>query len=255
MKDKKIKIAFQGLFGAYSDQALTEFAQKNNLKIENVESKNFYDLFQKISKNCLAFVPIENSNAGSVVDCVDLLKNNDVEIIAEFYFTVNHTLLVKKNTNFKQVQKVFSHPQALSQCSDFLNKNNLQVVNYLDTSASAKKVAESIEQNIAAIGSEKLAKIYNLKILKKKFQNSQNNKTRFLLVKKRGAVYDFEKKIQKKNKKYKSSVIVELKDQPGALYKILGAFATNNINLTKIESRPLSEKNFSYYFFIDFEGK
>ena len=123
-----------------------------------------------------------------------------------------------------------------------------------DTAGSAKYVKENNLKDVAVIGSELLSNIYNLQILKKKFQNNQNNVTRFLLVKNKKLKYNFEKKILKGCGCFKTTIIFETKNIPGALYKCLGGFVSNGINLTKIESRPSSKKNFDYFFFLEFEG-
>ncbi len=248
----KIDIAYQGKPGAYSELALENYSKQINIKTNSISSKDFNDLFEKIDKETyLGFVPIENSNAGSVTQTVDLLAEKNIEIIGEYYLKVNHLLLAKKNTNFKNIKEVYSHPQALQQCSKFLFKNLLTPVSYLDTAGSAEYVSNSSRNDIAAISSSTAAIHYNLKILKDKFQNSNENVTRFFLVKKKGKTFEFEKNLPKPDK---TTLIFKTRNIPGALYKCLGAFATNNINLTKLESRPSKKTNFDYIFFVDFQG-
>ncbi len=251
---KKNKIAFQGIQGAYSHEALIEFGNKKNIGIEPVESTNFDELFKNIKKFGLGFVPIENSNAGTVIQVIDLFLENDIEIIGEYYFKVNHCLLAKKGTKVKDLERIYSHPQALMQCSSFLDKNRLRAIPFADTAGSAKYIMKKGTNEEAAIGSENLASIYDLKIIGRKIQNSQDNVTRFFLVKKCGKKFSFEKRLKNESDKTKTSLIFCARDLPGALYKTLGGFATNGINLTKIESRPSQEKNFTYFFYIDFEG-
>jgi len=252
---KKNKIAFQGIQGAYSHEALLEFGDKKNITVDPVESFNFNELFKNIDEVGLGFVPIENSNAGTVIQVVDLFFDREIEIIGEYYFKVNHCLLGKENAHIKNLKRVYSHPQALMQCSSFLDKNRIKAVPFADTATAGKYISENGSDGEAAIGSGKVASIYNLKILSKKIQNTQENITRFFLVKKYKKYIPFEKNIQSGYKDFKTSLIFSTKDIPGALYKALGGFATNGVNLTKIESRPSQEKNFTYFFYIDFEGK
>lgn len=248
----KVKVAFQGIAGAYSQQAIMELGEKLNIGFQPVSKRNFRDLFEAIeNETFLGMVPIENSTAGSVVECYDLFLDYDFEIIAEYNLSVRHCLLAKEGTHLKDVKKIFSHPQALAQCSNFIEEHNYLAYSVFDTAGSAKKISKIQENDCAAIASEIAAKHYNLKILKRAFQNNKNNTTRFLLVKKRGKHFEFEKKLPQANK---SSLIFELKSIPSALYKCLGGFATNQVNLTKIESRPIKGRRFQYLFYIDFDG-
>lgn len=247
-----IKIAYQGIAGAYSQQAIEEFGKKHKINFEATPRKNFRELFEAINNGIgLGMVPIENSTAGSVVECYDLFLDYNLEIIAEYTLEVNHCLLVKKGTSLKDLKKVISHPQALSQCSNFIEKNNLSAFSVFDTAGSAMKLSKMKDGDTAAIASKIAAKHYNLEILKENFQNNNNNTTRFLLVKKKGKKFPFEKTFSKSNK---SSIIFETRDIPAALYKALGGFATNHVNLTKIESRPVKKKKFEYLFFIDVDS-
>lgn len=248
----KIKIAFQGIAGAYSQQAITEYGERNSIDFEPVSKRSFRDLFEAIdNETYLGFVPIENSTAGSVVECYDLFLDYNFEIIGEYNLNVRHCLLAKNSTQLKDVKKIFSHPQALAQCSQFIEKNSFMGFSVFDTAGSAKKLTKIPDNDCAAIASEIAAKHYKLKILKRDFQNDKNNTTRFLLVKKRGKYFPFERKLPKADK---SSLIFELKSIPAALYKCLGGFATNQVNLTKIESRPLKRTKFQYLFYIDIDG-
>ena len=249
---EKFKVAFQGIKGAYSQEAITEFGKEKNIDFEAVPKKNFRELFEAInSETFLGMVPIENSNAGSVVQCYDLFWEYDFEIIGEYYLSVNHCLLAKKNCELEDIKEILSHPQALMQCSNFIEKNHLLAIEYGDTASSAKFVSESDRKDLASIASVISAEHYNLKILKKYFQNSSDNTTRFFLVKKKGKEFEFENKFENKKK---STLLFQTKNRAGALYKCLGAFATHNINLTKIESRPSKDKKFSYVFFVDVDN-
>lgn len=252
---KKVRVAYQGISGAYSQQAVLDFASENKFDFDAVSCSNFRELFDTIDKDTfLGMVPIENSNAGSVVECYDLFAEYDFEVLAEFFLEVRHCLLVKKGVKFSDVREVFSHPQALMQCSCFIEENGLVSSNGGDTAGSARFVSTSLRDDIGAISSKRAAISYGLEVLRENIQNSSDNTTRFFLVKKKGVSFDFENKIfgdYKENNK--STIIFETRNVPGALYKCLGAFATHGINLSKIESRPNKKKNFSYHFFVDVE--
>ncbi len=247
-----LKVAYQGIKGAYTHEALLGFFDDLAIDVEPVYiDSTFYKVFEKADNETdLAFIPIENSNAGSVIENFDHLMNFDFEIIGEYILPVNHCMLVKKGVKFENVKEVYSHPQVFAQCSEFLDSNNF-IQRNLDTASSAKFVSESERNDLASLASEICADLYGLDIVKKEFQNSKDNVTRFFLIKKRGLQFGFESKLAKPDK---VSLIIKTKDIPAALYKCLGAFATQNINLTKIESRPSRDKNFDYSFFIDFIG-
>lgn len=247
------KVAFQGIAGAYSHEALLKMAEENDLKVNPIGSSNFMELFDNIDKYGLGLAPIENSNAGAVSLVLDLLFEREVEVVAEYYFKVNHTLLTKKGSSFSEIKKVYSHSQALAQCSNFLSSHKLQAISFGDTAGSAKYLTEKGDNDEGVIGSEKLARLYNLKVVKRNFQNSRDNTTRFFLLKKKN--FKFAEKINEASNKYKTSLLFCTRNIPGALYKALGGFATNDINLTKIESRPTGLKGFTYFFYIDFEGR
>lgn len=250
---KKYKIAYQGMLGSYTQQAIHEFSKKNLIRFEPIACRSFKDTFETIDKETfLGLVPIENSTTGSVVDAQDLFLRYDFRIIGEIKIPINHCLLTNNETKLKDIKKVYSHPQALMQCSEFLEKNDIIPMSNLDTAISAEKLAKNPEIKTGVIASEFAAKEYGLKIIKKNFQNENNNTTRFLLVKKRDKKFSFEKKLVQKADK--TSIIFETKSIPAALYKALGGFATNGVNLTKIESRPVPNKKFEYLFYIDFVG-
>lgn len=244
------EIYYQGIEGAYSQQAIHTFSKKYGIEVKPMPSKNFQELFSNIEMFGLGIVPIENSTAGSVVECFDLLQKYSIEIIDEINLEIHHCLLGLKESVLDNITHVYSHPQALMQSSDFIEKHNLEMNSFIDTAASAKFVKEQGDLSKAAISSIYAAKIYDLKILQENIESIPENTTRFFLVKKRGVFFDFENKIKHKNK---STISFETKNIPGALYKSLGALATHNLNLTKIESRPNHKKKFSYTFFIDIE--
>jgi prephenate dehydratase len=246
-------VAYQGMLGSYSQQAIDEFAKKHDIALKPVSTHDFKELFDAIvGKTGLGLVPIENSNAGSVVDCYDKFLDYDVEIIGEYILKINHCLLGTSGTKIRDISRVYSHPQALSQCSDFLEDHRFTTIPVLDTAGSAKKLSESKEEGSAAIASAYAAEYYGLTILKRNLQNIEENFTRFLLVKRKGKQYGFERELPPDDK---STVMFETRNIPAALYKCLGGFATNEVNLLKIESRPKRwGKGFEPIFYVDFEG-
>ena len=243
------KICIQGIKGSYSFEASQSIQKKIKTNFETEFCKSFEDTFDKIKKHKLGVLPVENTTAGSVLGVIDLIKENDCKILLEFNLKINHCLLANKKS--KKVEKVYSHYQALSQCSDFLNKKKLKQNVFSDTASSAKYVSEKNDLTAGCISSELCSKIFNLKIVQKNIQNLKNNQTRFFLIKKKNSKFEFEKNL----KKNKITIYFETKHIPSALYKALGGFATNNINLTKLESRPCSKNPFKYSFYIDFLGK
>jgi prephenate dehydratase len=246
-------IAFQGINGSYSQEALNEYMKKWNLNFKSIETEGFFkELFLNILELGLGFIPIENSYAGSVTEVYKYFDKYDIQIIGEYVFNVRHCLLAKKESNIDDIKVVYSHPQALSQTSNYIEKMNFKTFSFNDTAGAAKFIKESKGNNMASISSFCASRIYDLKILKEDIQDSKNNQTRFVLVKRKDFNFSFEKDLLKD--KNKTSIIIKTKDIPGALYKCLGAFATNNINLCKLESQPSRDKNFDYIFYIDFEA-
>ncbi len=242
--------------GSFTDQAGREILKKKKINLKNIDFvylPDAKDLMNFVKKGHLAVLPIENSTGGTVTQFLDLFPDYDFEILNEYFMEINQTLLAKTDTKMKDIKKVYSHPQSLLQCSDFLNENNFTPLADSDNSTAAKHILE-MGNDVAALGGEILADIYGLKILKRKVQNSKNNVTRFLLIQRKGLKNPLENKLREK-KRNKISLIFETKDLPGVLYKCLGAFATNNINMSKIESRPhRGKENFNYFFMVDLEG-
>jgi len=191
-------------------------------------------------------LPIENSSAGAVVDMYDLLIRYPNYIVAETFVEVNHSLLGLPETQLSNIRTVFSHPQALMQCSDFLNGvRDWKLISYGNTAAAAKKVAEDRDKTQAAVASEIAGELYGLKVLKPFIENNQGNTTRFIILAK-GAEYRADAG--------KISICFELPHQSGALYNMLGHFIFNNVNMVMIESRPIPGRNWEYRFFVDFDG-
>ena len=243
----KIKLAFQGEKGAYSHIACEEIFKDSDVK----NCKTFEETFKTVfdDESYKAIIPIENSLAGRVADIHYLLPKFKLQIYAEHYQRVEHCLLVRNESELKDIKYVRSHAQAIGQCQEIIKKNNFKSIISADTAGSAKELAESNDISIAAIASELAAKTYGLKILKKNIEDEVGNVTRFLVMGKnvKQPVYD-------KNKKYITTCIFRLKSEPSALYESLGGFATNQINLTKLESFSVKNTFDQTNFYLDFEG-
>ena len=243
----KIKIAFQGEKGAYSHIACEEIYR--GAEIENCAT--FEETFKIAFENedVKAIIPLENSLAGRVADIHYLLPKYKLQIYGEHFQNVEHCLLCKKEAEFKDLKYIRSHAQAIGQCQNIIKKNKFKPIISADTAGSAKDLANSKDKSIAAIASELAAKIYDLKILERNIEDETGNVTRFLIMGKNVRQPEYEK-----NKKYITTCIFRLKSEPSALYKSLGGFATNQINLTKLESFSVKNTFDQTNFYLDLEG-
>ena len=244
--NEKIKIAFQGEKGAYSHLACLEI-------FPNAEAKacpTFEETFQLAKDNSeyKIVIPIENSLAGRVADIHYLIPKYKLQIHAEHFQKVSHNLLGIKGSTIKDIKHVRSHAQAIGQCSKMILANKLKPIISADTAGSAKFVAEKKDKKESAIASNLAAKIYNLEIIKSNVEDSSQNVTRFFIM---GSET---KHPEVKNKKYITSCIFKLKSIPAALYKALGGFATNGVNLCKLESFSVKNTFDQVNFYIDIEG-
>ena len=243
----KIKLAFQGEKGAYSHIACEEIFKGANVK----NCKTFEETFKTVfdDESYKAIIPIENSLAGRVADIHYLLPKYKLQIYGEHFQKVEHCLISKQEARIEDIKYVRSHAQAIGQCQNIIKKNKFKPIISADTAGSAKDLVESKDKSIAAIASELAAKIYSLKILKKNIEDENGNVTRFLIMGKNVSQPDYEK-----NKKYITTCIFRLKSEPSALYKSLGGFATNQINLTKLESFSVKNTFDQTNFYLDLEG-
>ena len=240
-------VAFQGEKGAYSHLACEEMFPQATIKT----CATFEETFKMASEdeNIKIMVPIENSLAGRVADIHYLLTKYKLQIYSEHFQNVEHNLLVKEGTELKEIKYVRSHAQAIDQCQKIISKNKFKTIISADTAGSAKDLSTSNDKSIAAIASKLSAKIYNLKILKSNIEDDTGNVTRFLIM---GKKVNQPENI--KNKKYITSCIFRLKSIPAALYKCLGGFATNQVNLTKLESFSVKNTFDQTNFYLDMEG-
>lgn len=238
--------AFQGERGAFSEIACKKYF---NRYVETFPCFSFEDVIinLKHGKASYAVLPIENSLYGSVYETYDLLIKYNFPIVGELYLHINHNLAAPHKLNIKDIKKIYSHPQALGQCSNFLKSlKNIQILPAYDTAGAALMVSEDNDGSAAAIASSEAAHIYKLKILKKGIQNNRANYTRFLVISKKAN--------SSKVSNPKSSICFELKSMPGALFKALSVFALREIDMVKIESRPIPQKPFQYLFYVDLIG-
>jgi len=239
-----VKVAFQGERGAFSQDAAIELFAED---IDFLPCARLRDVFQAVLEDNVSFgvVPVENSQAGSINDTYDLLLTYPLNIFAEVILRISHCLMALPGEKLADITTIYSHPQALAQCEEFLSKLKVEIVPSYDTAGSAKMIKEGGLKGCAAIASRRAADIYGLEVLAEKIETNINNYTKFFAISKQKA---------KPKQKNKTSLVFAAKHVPGALYRILGIFATRNINLTKLESRPSRSKPWEYVFYVDFEG-
>ena len=242
-----VKIGFQGELGAYSNIAAKELFNDSEIKACATFEETFKLAYEDASYKII--IPIENSLAGRVADIHYLLPKYKLQIYAEHFQKVEHNLLVLPSSKLSDIEFVRSHAQAIGQCQKMITKNNFKTIVSADTAGSAKDLANNKESNIAAIASKLSAEIYNLKILEKNVEDEKGNVTRFLIMGKNVHQPNYVK-----DKKFITSCIFRLKSIPSALYKCLGGFATNQINMTKLESFSVKNTFDQANFYLDFEG-
>lgn len=241
-----MKIAYQGVAGAYSHiAAMTVYPNE-----EYVSCDTFEKAMKQVAEGevDLAMIPVENSNAGRVSDVHFLLPQTGLHIIGEFFLPVHHQLLVLPGTKLSEIKTASSHPQALAQCADFLKKYDIKPVARIDTALSCQDVLKFQDKSIAAIASVLAGEIYGLEVVAANIENAQNNTTRFLIMAKEPKVPEDD------GSTFITSFIFKSKNIPAALYKALGGFATNGINITKLESYLLEGKFVSAQFYAEIES-
>ena len=239
------KIYFQGTFGAYSHLA----ALSIDPKAEILPCKTFDECFLKAFEdpNTKIIIPESNRITGNI-GIEYLIFKYRLNIYLEYFQKIEHNLLVIPGTTVSEIKNVYSHAQALSQCSNFIKTNNLIEHVRADTAGSAEMVSKTKDKSNAAIASSLSAKTYNLEIVKKNIENEKGNLTRFLVMGKNISQPEFS------NKKYITSFLFKLKSKPAALYQSLGGFAINGVNLTKLQSYPEKNTFDSFFFLCDLDG-
>ena len=243
----KIKVAIQGELGAYSHIAVEKLYKDAEIKTCSTFEETFKQAYNDSSYKIV--IPIENSLAGRVADIHYLLPKYKLQIHGEYFLPVEHFLLGKPDAKIEDIKYVRSHAQAISQCQNIIVKRKVKSIISVDTAGSAKDLAEGKDKSIAAIASNLSAKMYNLKILEKNIEDEKGNVTRFLIMGK-----NIEQPEYTNDKKFITSCIFRLKSEPSALYKSLGGFATNQVNLTKLESFSVKNTFDQTNFYLDFEG-
>ncbi len=239
------RIVFQGTEGAYSQAAMEKYFGKD---INSVHVQTFRDAMEAIEEGSADFavLPIENSSAGAVSEVYDLLVEFENYIVGEVILPIHHTLAGLPGTKLEEIERVYSHPQALMQCAKFLDEyRDWQQISVANTAVAAKKVLEDQVKTKAAICSAYAAEYYGLEVLVDEINFSESNSTRFIVVTNQKI---FLKEAQK------ISICFELSHESGSLYHLLSHFIYNDLNMTKIESRPVEGRNWEYRFFVDFDG-
>ncbi len=236
-------VACQGVEGAYSQIACEKLFSIPNIMYFN----SFESVFAAIDQGLCSYgvLPLENSTAGSVNKIYDLMSRYDFSIVRSVRLKIDHNLLAKKGAKLSDIKEIFSHEQAINQCSEFLKKlDGVKVTVCENTAAAAKMVAESERSDIAALSSRSCAELYDLACLAESVQDKGNNYTRFICISKNLEIYPGADK---------TSVMIMTDHRPGALYKLLSRFYALGINLTKLESRPLPDRDFEFMFYFDLE--
>lgn len=249
-----MKIYYQWFPWAYSYEVSTKISQKLGIdKKDIVWVANFKQVFENINIWNIWVLPIENSYAWSIYENFYHIISWEYVIVWEYFLEVDHYLLANTKDK-KNIKYIYSHPQALAQCHNYIEKNKIMPFEYTDTAGAAKFVKENWRDDIASISSKICAWIYKLNILDEHIQDQLWNTTRFFIVVSK-KTYEESKDKFKLKKYWKISVVFRTKDTPAALYKCLWAFATRFINLSKIESLPSKQDRFEYIFWIDFDSK
>lgn len=244
MSRELIRVGFQGERGAYSEDAAMRYF---GATIEPVPFGSLEKVFLAVEAGEVSYglVPVENSYAGTITQTEDLLERFDLYIVGEYLLAVRHALLGNTGCRLEELRRVYSHPQALEQCEAFLRERGLQGMPSLDTAGAAREVKERGRLDEAAIAHASCGAVYGLRVVKRSIQTSRTNRTRFLVLSREPV---------KASGEVKTSLVFETRHIPAALYKALGGFATNGINLVRIESRPSKKKPMHYAFHVDFVG-
>lgn len=250
------KIAFQGERGAFSEEAARKLLPPD---VTLLPCARFEDVFRSVKQGRAtgAVIPIENTLAGSVHENYDHLQNFELPIVAETSVRIVHNLIAAANVKFAAIRRVYSHPVALNQCLNFFAENpQIERVPFYDTAGSVKMIAEKKLGDAAAIASAVAAEIYGARVLRKSIEDDRQNFTRFFLLgSPRFLVVSRRQSATSDQTQWKTSLVFTTRNIPGALFRALAAFALRDLNLTKIESRPLRGKPWEYLFYLDFLGR
>ena len=238
-------VYYFGVSGSHTQQAMENFFGK---KVKGISCVSFQGVMEAVEKGVADYgvLPIENSSTGGITANYDLLLNYKNSIVGEYVMRIDQCLLALPGTKLEEIKEVYSHPQGLAQCSEFMEGNSgIHGIECDSTAAAAKKVSEDKDKTQAAIGSRRAAEEYGLEILADGIQKEKNNCTRFIIIGRDG-IYEEDSD--------KMALVIELPHKSGSLYRILSHFLYNDLNMTLIESRPIPGRNWEYRFFVDIEG-
>mgnify|MGYP000342702904 CR=1 FL=1 len=245
LEKKNVRVVYQGVEGAYSHAAMRAYFGDD---VNCFHVRSFRDAMEAIAEGAAdyAVLPIENSTAGIVNDSYDLLEEYDNYIVGEQIISIQHALLGTPDAEISDIRTVYSHPQGLMQCAKYLDEHrDWQQISVANTALAAKKILEDQDKHQAAVCSAYAASVYGLSVLADSINDEKNNSTRFIVITNQKVFLKDAKKI---------SICLELPHESSSLYHLLSHFAYNDLNMTKIESRPMEGKSWEYRFFIDFEG-
>ncbi|NLK44987.1 MAG: prephenate dehydratase [Tissierellia bacterium] len=240
----QIKVSYQGTTGSFSEQALLEYFGD---EVNSYPVKKFEDVFKELKEGNANYgvVPIENSSTGAINEVYDLLRKYGLYIVGNTALKINQNLIGLKGSKLEDIREIYSHPQALDQCSEFLKKRDWATIPYHNTAMAAELIKKKNVNYIAAIGSKKAAEFNGLEIIKENINDNNNNYTRFVII---------GKTIETKDDNNAISLVFSNPHKPGALYDSLAIFKRNNLNMIRIESRPIIDSPWEYFFYVDLEG-
>lgn len=241
-----LTVGYQGVAGAYSHLALQNYFKGR--VVEETNYRVFEDVVQAVRSGEIKYgvLPIENSSTGGITEVYDLLRRYDVSIVGEKIIKVEHNLIANHGTKIEDIQEVYSHPQGFTQCQEFFKKYpNMKLIPYYNTAKGAELVKQKGTKNIAAVAGVQAAEKYGLEIIVRKINANENNYTKFVIISKESKeIVDADK----------ITVVVSLENETGSLYKLLSYFNKFGLNLLNIESRPIVERPWEYFFHIDVSG-
>lgn len=243
--DYSNKIGYSGVEGSYSHHALLEYFGED---VRTAAYFTFKDVFDALEKDEISYgvIPIENSSTGSITEVYDLLGKYNLDIVGEQCIHIEHNLIGIKGAEISDIKEVYSKDQGFLQCSEFFNNySGWKLVPYVNTARSAEYISKENSKDKACVASRKAAELFGLNILKENINNIKNNYTRFIIIGKNLEIDESCNKI---------SIAIVLPHKVGSLYNVLKNFEENNLNMVKIESRPILDKSWEYFFYIDFNG-
>ncbi len=246
INDSDIKIVYQGTQGSFAQMALYDFFGEDKKNVENLET--FEEVFEQVCSGDADYgvLPIENSQTGSIAEVYDLFRKYRAYIVGETQISIHQNLLGVKGAKLSDIKTVYSHPQAIMQCREFLKENKeIKAEEMSNTAVAAQSVAQANDPTVGAIASKTAAQVFGLEIIKENINTLSNNTTKFIIISHSPEITPDASKI---------SLCFTLPNTPGALSAIMLVFAKHKLNMLKIESRPIQNKKFEYFFFCDIVG-